>query len=299
MDLIKFAQGKNDCFQSENGIILWRIYGKDSFEPSVMIDKKGNSKVNVLVIEGEMNVRYDGHIYRIMRNGFGNFIDQPDVELCSASDNIKAFVLFAKDDYMLKIMKSNPPMPFSFIMMVRKNPLVPLTPRAAHILQHRMNLIFDNCIDEKHIFYDEMIKCAFRMFLMDIANVHVMSGGDDDDYTKNDRKKLLFIKFMKLLDDNAIEEHNIGFYASQLCITPQYLNRIVKQNSSKTVYEWISFNLMNEIIKRLENTNDTMQKIASDLNFSNQSTMEKFFKRETGYRLTEFKFKFCESKRHK
>ncbi|MDO4159750.1 MAG: helix-turn-helix domain-containing protein [Prevotellaceae bacterium] len=293
MDLIKFTRERNDCYEAENGVILWKIIGKENFVPSVLSDEHGNVTTNILVWEGEIQIRYDGNLYVLTRNNFGYFIDKPEVELYSVSDNIKAYVLFGTDDYIVKLLKNNPPLPFSFMMMVRKNPKGTLTPDVTRLMLRRLDSMYEICLNEKHIFYNEMIRCAFRMFLMDIANAHIKDGGDEDNEAQSDRKKSFFIRFTKLLGAHVHREHTIGFYASELCITPQYLNRIVKELSGKTVYGWISYNLVGEISKRLETTDDTMHKIAQDLNFSNQSTMEKLFKRETGYTLTEFKKKFC------
>lgn len=47
--------------------------------------------------------------------------------------------------------------------------------------------------------------------------------------------------------------------------------------------------LVGEIAKQLENTNDTMQQIANNLNFPDQVTLTKFFKRQTGYSLSEYR----------
>lgn len=294
MDFIKFAKERNNCHEAENGIIIWKIIGKENFVHSVLSDENGNVKTNILVWDGEMQVRYADNIYHLTRDNFGIFIDRPEVELCSVSDNIKAYVLSETDDYMLKVMKHNPPMPFSFIMMARKSPLWALTPNMTRLMLHRIDGIFKIFLNETHIFYNEMIRNSYSLFMMDIANIHIQHGGNVDNEVKSARKKSIFIKFMKLLENNMHKEHTMGFYASELCITSQYLNRIVKEQSGKTVYGLISFSLVQEISKRIENTDDTMQKIAQDLNFSNQATMEKFFKRETGYKLTEFKKKFCQ-----
>lgn len=83
----------------------------------------------------------------------------------------------------------------------------------------------------------------------------------------------------------------VGYYAERLCLTPQYLDRVVKSLSGRTVSGWINFTLVGEITRRLENTNETMRQIATALNFPDHATLTKFFKRETGYSLTEYKRK--------
>lgn len=94
---------------------------------------------------------------------------------------------------------------------------------------------------------------------------------------------------MKLLSGHAATEHFTGFYANRLCVTPQYLNRIVKSVSGRTVSEWINFHLVGEISKQLENTADPIQLIAQRFRFTDQASLTKFYKRETGYSPTEYR----------
>ncbi len=146
--------------------------------------------------------------------------------------------------------------------------------------------------NEAHIFRNEMIKCAIWMFLMDLSDIHIRKETKKGDM-QTGRKKEIFITFMKLLALHVCREHSVGFFASKLCITPQYLNRIVKYETDKTAYEWICLSLVGEIAKQLENTNDTMQQIANNLNFPDQVTLTKFFKRQTGYSLSEYRKKLA------
>lgn len=83
----------------------------------------------------------------------------------------------------------------------------------------------------------------------------------------------------------------VSFYASELCISQQYLNRIIKGQTEKTASEWICNSLVGEIAKMLEFTNNSMQQIAIELNFPDQATLSKFFKHQTGYSLTEYRKK--------
>ena len=75
------------------------------------------------------------------------------------------------------------------------------------------------------------------------------------------------------------QEHGVGFYASELCVTTQYLGRIVRQFTGKTVYHWICEALVREIAQLLSDTDASLQEIADQLHFSDQAVMSKMFKR--------------------
>ena len=49
------------------------------------------------------------------------------------------------------------------------------------------------------------------------------------------RNSRLFEEFMSLLTENFRAEHQIGFYADKLCLTPKYLSLLIKQTSGRSV----------------------------------------------------------------
>lgn len=96
------------------------------------------------------------------------------------------------------------------------------------------------------------------------------------------RMEDLFSNFMDLLSKNFMRERNIGFYASELCISPKYLTTTIKQASGKTPTEWISERTIKEIEHRLRYSQASIKEIAYDLNFSNGSHFGKYFKSKIG-----------------
>ena len=72
------------------------------------------------------------------------------------------------------------------------------------------------------------------MFMMDIANEHIRQESESGKLAETGRKNILFKQFIRLLLVHIREEHTVGWYASQLCVTPQYLNRAVKGASQRT-----------------------------------------------------------------
>ena len=129
---------------------------------------------------------------------------------------------------------------------------------------------------------------------MDIANLHIHKGGQESGDELTERQKGLFMRFMHLLSMNMAREHTVAFYASELCVTRQYLNRISKLNSNKTAYDWICLVLTREITKRLEATDDTMLQVSEYFNFPDQASLTKFYKHHTGHTPTEYKKKLAQ-----
>lgn len=289
MDFNRFAQERNNCYIAEDGFLLWKLTYGSPFVPCTIEGDGDNIIVHILVCDGELCIRHGIDSHTLGPGSFGDFLDRPQLQLLSASSKIIAYIIAAKSSYMDVLLKNNPPLPFSYVLRTRRNPVRMPDKDSFTLFRHRMENIREACMDTFNMFRDKMIKCTIWMLLMDIADRYIRNGGCKDPSGNTDRKMHLFTSFLRMLPEHACTEHFSGFYADRLCVTTQYLNRIVKGISGRTVTGWISFTLTGEISKRLENTDDTMQQIAAQFNFPDQASLTKFYKRETGYSLTEYR----------
>ncbi|MGN0225575.1 MAG: helix-turn-helix domain-containing protein, partial [Prevotella sp.] len=197
--------------------------------------------------------------------------------------------------YADDLLKFNPPMPISFLTKSRTQPVSMLSKESFDKLVYRMEIIREACKNTMHLFRNRMIRSALMMFLLDVSDIHIREYGSDKLFEISRRGIALFHSFMEMLPIHAAVEHNVAFYANQLCVTPQYLNRIVKSASGRTISEWINFQLIGMITKRIEETEDSMLQIANEYNFTDQAALTKFYKRETGYTPSSYRIK-CSDK---
>lgn len=103
------------------------------------------------------------------------------------------------------------------------------------------------------------------------------------------RSEYLYIKFIALLDRYISCERRIGFYASQLFITPKYLSGTVKKVSGETANYWINKKLLDVVKVLLLCTSKSIKEIAYGLNFSTISSFGKYFKSQTAVSPTLFR----------
>lgn len=99
----------------------------------------------------------------------------------------------------------------------------------------------------------------------------------------------LFHRFVELIATNKQGKQPVGHYADLLCITPQYLSKIVTAMSGNTVSEWINKAVVLDARILLRDTTKTISEIADTLNFPNDSFFCRFFKRETGQTPTQYR----------
>lgn len=103
------------------------------------------------------------------------------------------------------------------------------------------------------------------------------------------RRDELFSRFLELLATNFRNERSLAFYADKMYISSKYLSQVVKRVSGRTAGDWISDYVVTEAKTLLLNSKLSIQEIAFDLNFTNQSFFAKFFKRATGISPREFR----------
>ena len=96
-------------------------------------------------------------------------------------------------------------------------------------------------------------------------------------------------RFIDLVRNNYRQHRRVGFYADKLCITPKYLSKVVKQSSGQSAVEWIDSYVILEARNLLRSSYMTIQQIAAELNFPNQSFFGKYFKRMTGISPKEYR----------
>ena len=105
----------------------------------------------------------------------------------------------------------------------------------------------------------------------------------------------LFHRFVQLLIQHYRQEHYIDFYAGRLSISSTYLSRVIRKVTQKTAGYFISGLLYAEACRMLTYTDETVQSIADQLNFSDQSAFGKFFKSKSGISPQQYRT----DKRHK
>ena len=88
----------------------------------------------------------------------------------------------------------------------------------------------------------------------------------------------LVLQFMELLTRHYSSQHQVGFYAKRLQVTPDHLTRVIKKNTGRTAKDHIQ-QLLTEEAKVLLHGPRSIKEIAHLLGFNTPYSFSKFFKR--------------------
>lgn len=139
-------------------------------------------------------------------------------------------------------------------------------------------------------FSDEAIHNGIAMFLYVIGDSLLRSASSRNTTVSIlSRKDEYYFRFIDLLAKCPTNSRHVDFYAEQLCLTPKYLTTLVRETSGKSAKDWIDDFIISDAQFLLRHSNMSIQQIAFELNFPNQSFFGKFFKEHTGYSPSSFR----------
>ncbi len=104
-----------------------------------------------------------------------------------------------------------------------------------------------------------------------------------------DRQTDLCRRFFNLVGENCCGEHRVEWYAGRLCVTTRYLSAITRESVRMTPKEVIDRMLMLEIRILLETSGKTVQEIADATGFRDQAYLSRYFRRQTGSSISEYR----------
>ncbi|MFV0270675.1 MAG: helix-turn-helix domain-containing protein [Macellibacteroides fermentans] len=242
----------------------------------------------ILLTKGEATINVDYMKFPLQSNNLFFILPDHILEVQCKPEELEGKIMVISKDMLSNMPKRNEEGDNSMqYMFLRKNPSVELTDEEVSVLDTLFTLIRKRAEAKEHLFHKEAIQSLLFHLFFELKNII---------FKKNDivpfelsRKEELFQQFLKLMFKHSREEHSVSFYAGKMCITPQYLSAILKELTGKTTNNWIDHSLILDAKILLKTPNMTVQQVSDMLNFSNQSTFGKFFKKHTGQSPAEFR----------
>src|SRR5690606_8405599 len=96
-------------------------------------------------------------------------------------------------------------------------------------------------------------------------------------------KTVVVDRFFHLLLNSFKSGHTVNYYAARLYVTPEVLNKSVKEVCGQSARKLINSFLIQEAKWLLKDYSLTINDISDELGFSSLSIFSKFFKKNTGY----------------
>ncbi len=134
-------------------------------------------------------------------------------------------------------------------------------------------------------FKEQAISSYIRLFLIHGNNVCTLTNNDPQN---QEAVNSILKNFKNLVNEKYSEWHQTNDYANELCVTPDYLNRVVKSLTGRTSKEFIQARIIIEAKRLIAFSGLTSKEIGYQLGFSEPANFSAFFKKHTGSSPSQF-----------
>ncbi|MCK9159417.1 MAG: helix-turn-helix domain-containing protein [Bacteroidaceae bacterium] len=209
------------------------------------------------------------------------------VKMKGISDDFDGCFISFSEKFSHEVVSQNIPQLVNMIIYVSENLVIHLEDSNYQYILKYLDFIWQFMEQKETVFKREELKhmiIAMSFCLYGLVPLNIKGG-----HLNQTRQDEIVEQFLKDANSHFRKERKVGYYADLQCITPKYLSLVTKQITGKTVTNWIDGLVTLEAKAQLKTTTKTVQQIAMDLNFANQSFFGKFFKRNAGMGPIEYR----------
>lgn len=239
-----------------------------------------------LVTEGWLVMNYNGSEIQLTKGDLYVYSPGLSVTILSISQDYRSYCLMVDEHTTLETPSIRDMVSMAYLPIVQlSEPKLSLPQETAALLESRMREII-NYLHSDNTYKQQVLRMLYAIFLLDLQNAqdriivhrHVPQ-----------RIEEIFIGFNRLLPLHFVEHHDIGFYADRLHITSDYLSRVVKRVTGRTVIDYINQMLLMEASFLLRTSKLSIAQIGQRLNFADAPSFTKFFSRLKGMTPKEYR----------
>jgi AraC family transcriptional regulator, transcriptional activator of pobA len=127
----------------------------------------------------------------------------------------------------------------------------------------------------------ELLVSYLKIFMIKAVRIKSNQNPELAKETKDLKEPFVLQELMEYIEYHFNKEHQPGYYASLLNITPKALGRITKQHFNKTLTDLIAERIIIEAKRELYLTSKPVKAIAYDLGFDDEFYFSRYFKNHT------------------
>ena len=280
-NLIKKLQRLLPESVSYGGFWIYRHRGTH-VNSSVNKPGKLNAQAIIICSKGEMEITCNFRKFTLTENTV--FISQPHNTLSlDVTENFDGYIMATVEQELSQYTIDPRHIP-ELLDKAYDTPMIRIEEEECTRICRAMDMISEYIRDKKETpFKSGIIRSALSTFAYVIADTissHIPTIEYELRTIKRDKEH--FNRFIQLLSENYTKEREVGWYADQMSLTPRYLTTTIRKISGHTVSDWICRFIIKDAKYLLKHSDMTVQQVAYELNFPNQSFFGKFFKKHTG-----------------
>ena len=239
----------------------------------------------IIVLEGNIEIIINGEKFRFGKNTYINLPTWSDIYEIRYDKDFHAMATATDRSVVEDIFRNRNPFPPDFRFRIDHSIGGEIIEKEdIAVLKRDISNMIMSLSNKDHLFAEEINYAYFYILLTDMADMmwKRYGKGKPSHHTEMSRADGIMKEFAELLVKHIHKETNVEFYAERLCISKQYLSLIVKEKTRVTIGTIISAMRAEVAARLLRDPEKTIQQIAEELSFADQSSFGKFFKKHAG-----------------
>ena len=177
---------------------------------------------------------------------------------------------------------------FPMFFMIKERPCIDITADELQAFEEYHSFLWSKVKLKDNPYRKEITQGLLLALFYEIYDIY-QGHNTAKERTPKSRKEDLFERFIRYVSEHYKEERSVSYYADKMFLTPKHLSTVVKEVSGKTAGEWIDSLVILEAKAMLKSSEQSIQEIADELHFANQSFFGKYFKHHTGLSPKEYR----------
>lgn len=240
---------------------------------------------HLVCLRGTVAFNFNGQLFLCKPGDFFFWFSNARVSDVRFSKNFKGKILLVEEHFL----NDNIPdqsWSINASLYSREHPKKTITREEQKRIITNFEQLYSRYTETAHEFYEEIMNLQMQIFVLEMWNVFSRV---------YDRRKLslqtgsIYEQFIQLVSLHCATQRKVQFYASELNITPKYLNAVCKNASGVTASGWIERHSREKIIILLENRSLNISEIADKMEFSSRSFFTRYVKKLVGMTPKEYR----------
>lgn len=247
--------------------------------------------------EGECRILLENKSYEIHAGDLCIYLPNLFLKILTKSEDLRGIICCVGQEEIkhLRMSMRNA----ESILTIKNSPCVSLNERQFLFLEQMVNAIIElrtcplsescNRHSKPSTFHNQMILSLIDAVGFEIFDI--LHSCRPVTPHKQDRKEIIFQKFLLSLFSHCTSKREVAFYAAEQYLTPRYFSSVIKACSKKSAQQWIVEVVVKKMEDLLSGSEMSIKEIAYAFNFPTQSFFGKYFKQYTGMSPKEYRRK--------
>ena len=226
------------------------------------------------------------HEYEMREGMLCIILPEQIVQQSEYSDDFSGSFIAVSRDFMDMVIPTMQQL-FPMFFMIKERPCINITADELQSFEEYHSFLWSKVKLKDNPYRKEITQGLLLDLFYEIYNIY--QGHTSQEHTPKSRKEDLFKRFIRYVSESYKEERSVSFYADKMFLTPKHLSTVVKEVSGNTAGEWIDSLVILEAKAILKSSEQSIQEVADELHFANQSFFGKYFKHHTGMSPKEYR----------